>query len=52
MTLNLSSRNFSLTIAGVTRTNELSSITLSQPSTLERRDAPTTGSITLTFNPS
>ncbi len=51
MTINLSSRNFSLTIAGVTRTNELSSITLSQPSTLERRDAPRSGSITLTFNP-
>ena len=51
MTLNLSSRPFSLTIAGVDRTSELASITLSQPSTLERRDAPTTGSITLTFNP-
>jgi hypothetical protein len=51
MTTNLSSRPFSLTIAGVDRTSELASITLSQPSTLERRDAPTTGSITLTFNP-
>jgi hypothetical protein len=51
MTVNLSSRPFSLTIAGVDRTSELASITLSQPSTLERRDAPTTGSITLTFNP-
>ena len=51
MAINLSSRNFSLTIAGVTRTNELSSITISQPSTLERRDAPRAGSITLTFNP-
>jgi hypothetical protein len=51
MTVNLSSRNFSLTIAGVDRTSELDSITLSQPSTLEQRHAPTTGSITLTFNP-
>lgn len=51
MTINLSSRPFLLTIAGVDRTSELASITLSQPSTLERRDAPTTGSITLTFNP-
>jgi hypothetical protein len=51
MTLNLSSRKFSLTINGIDRTSELASITLSQPSTLERRDAPTTGSITLTFNP-
>jgi hypothetical protein len=51
MTTNLSSRNFSLTIAGVDRTSELSSITLSQPSTLARRDAPRTGSIELTFNP-
>jgi len=51
MTVNISSRAFSLTIAGVTRTSELKSILLSQPSTLERRDAPVTGSITLTFNP-
>lgn len=51
MPLNLSARNFSLTINGVDRTNEYSSIDLSQPSTLERRDAPNTGTITLTFNP-
>jgi len=51
MTVNISARNFSLTIAGVDRTHELRSITLSQPSTLEKRVAPITGSITLVFNP-
>jgi hypothetical protein len=51
MTLNLSSRNFSLTINEVDRTSEFSSIDLAQPSTLERRDAPITGTITLVFNP-
>jgi hypothetical protein len=49
MTINISSRSFALTIAGVDRTAELKSITLSQPSTLERRDAPVTGAITLAF---
>lgn len=51
MTVNLSARQFSLIIAGVDRTHELKLITLSQPSTLERRVAPISGTITLVFNP-